>query len=225
MNKLMLFDIDGTLIRGKHGHPKAFSDAFKLVYNVNAEIDVVGCQGMTDQQIIIKTLTKTGLREDFIRSKIEHCMEEMTNSFMQSISESEIKPMEGVVNLLQELNKMDVIIGLVTGNLEPIARAKLEKISINHYFKIGGFGNDGTNRAELVRLAIKRAEDNFNFKLDNNVFLVGDTPLDIKAGKEATVKTIGVATGIYSEEPLKNTGADFVLKNLADTKKVLGIIL
>ncbi len=96
---------------------------------------------------------------------------------------------------------------------------------MNHYFKIGGFGSDDINRTNLVRLAIKRAEEKFNFKFNNNVFLVGDAPQDMKAGKEAGVKTIGVTTGIYSKEQLKNAGADFILETLKDKNKFLKIIL
>ena len=99
------------------------------------------------------------------------------------------------------------------------------KISIYHYFLIGGFGSDYINRTNLVKLAIKRAEENFNFNFNNNVFLIGDAPREIKAGKEAGVKTIGVTTGIFSKKQLKNTGADFVVANLKDKNAILKIIL
>ncbi len=114
--------------------------------------------------------------------------------------------------------------GLVTGNLEPIARGKLNKIGINHYFKIGGFGNDDVNRTNLVKIAIRRAEENFNFQFDNNVFLLGDAPQDMKAGKDMEIETIGVTTGIYSKEQLENAGAKFILGNLKDKNKILKII-
>lgn len=224
MNKLALFDIDGTLTKGFQGHARAFSEAFKKVYGIDTAINVINVQGMTDQQIIIEVLKKKGLNEQKIKSKIKICMEVMIDSFNKIIDSDEITLLDGVQELLEELNNCNILIGLVTGNLEPIGRNKLRKVGVNHYFKIGGFGNDDINRTNLVKLAIKRAGKDFSFELNNNVFLFGDAPQDIKAGKEARVKTIGVTTGPYSKQQLKNAGADLVLENFRDTKKILKII-
>lgn len=224
-NKLILFDIDKTLISGSRSHRKAFSDAFKIVYEIDTTIDIINHHGMTDQQIIIEVLKKNGLSEEKIKPKLDYCIKTMINSFSKIIKDDEIVVLDGVCELLKELNQRNVLMGLVTGNLEPIARGKLEKASLNHYFKIGGFGSDDINRSNLVRLAIKRAKENFNFKSNNNIFLFGDAPQDMKAGKEAGIKTIGVTTGIYSREQLENAGADFIFENLKDTNQILKIIL
>jgi len=225
MNKLILFDIDRTLILSSRAHHKAFSEAFKKVYGVDTNIDIINHHGMTEQQVIIEVLKKNGLNEQKIKSKLKECMKIMIDSFKESIDNDEIILLDGVRGLLEELEENDFLIGLVTGNLEEIARGKLKKVGINHYFKVGGFGNDDIDRVNLVKLAIKRAEENFNFKSNNNVFLFGDTPHDIKAGKKVGVKTIGVTTGIYSKEQLKNANADVVLENLKDTNKILKLIL
>jgi len=224
MNKLVLFDIDKTLISGNRSHIAAFSEAFKRVYGLDADIAIINHHGMTDQQIIIEVLKKKGLGESEIKSKLENCMKAMVESFNEIISSDEIIILAGVRELLRKLDENNILMGLVTGNLELIARGKLKKVGLNNYFKIGGFGSDDKNRTNLVNLAIKRAEENAGFTFNNNVFLFGDTPRDIEAAQEAGVKTIGVATGIYSEEQLKDAGADFVLGNLKDAKKVLEII-
>jgi phosphoglycolate phosphatase-like HAD superfamily hydrolase len=225
MDKLVLFDIDKTLIKSSRGHSAAFSVAFKKVYGIDTTIDIINYHGMTDQQIIIRVLKKHGLDEQTIKSKIKDCMKVMVDFFNEIVKTDEIIVLDGVPELLNELNKHNVLMGLVTGNLEPIARSKLEKVGLNHYFKIGGFGNEAINRVNLVKLAIKRAEENFGFKFNNNVFLFGDAPQDMRAGREASVKTIGVTTGTYSKEQLENAGADFILENLKDIDKVLKIIL
>ncbi|MDO8503546.1 MAG: HAD family hydrolase [bacterium] len=223
MNKLVLFDIDRTLLIGDgSGHPR-FSKAFKEVYGVDTDINVIDHHGMTDKQIIIEVLKKNGLDESIIKSKLESCADRTVDFFKENIGSQKIILLDGVEELLERLLKDGVFLGLVTGNLEPIARSKLEKVGISDYFKVGGFGSDDINRANLVKIAIKRAEENFNSKFD--VFLVGDTPRDILAGKEAQVRTIGVATGIHSLEQLENSGADFVLEDLKDTNKIMGIIL
>jgi phosphoglycolate phosphatase-like HAD superfamily hydrolase len=225
MNKLVLFDIDKTLIQGAKSHRVAFSEAFKKVYGVDTAIDVINHAGMTDQQIIIEVLKKNGLKEEVIKSKIRQCTEVMVGCFEKNVGKEEIIVLDGVRELLEELNKHNFLMGLVTGNLEPIARGKLMKVNLNHYFKFGGFGNEDINRTNLVKLAIKKAKENFAFESDNNIFLFGDTPRDINAGKESGVITVGVATGIHSEKELKNAGADFVLKDLKDTNQILKIIL
>lgn len=218
MKKLVLFDIDKTLIKSSKCHSMAFSEGFKRVYGVDTAIDIIDHQGMTDQQIIIEVLGKNGLDEKSIKSKLKECMKVMVEYFKKNVENDEIVILEGVRELLEQLNKYGVLMGLVTGNLKPIARGKLEKIGINHYFKVGGFGSDGINRTNLVKIAIRRAEENFDFIGNKNVFLIGDNPREIKAGLEAGVKTIGVATGNYSMEELGDSDADFVLSHLGDTK-------
>jgi len=225
MKKLALFDIDKTLINGSKAKDKiAFPEAFRRVYGVDTSIDIINHSGMTDQQIIIEVLKKNEIDEQVIKSKIEECMKVMVEVFNRNIGEEKIVLLDGVNNLLKELNKQNVLMGLVTGNLESIARKELEKAGINDYFKIGGFGSDDISRTNLVKLAIKRAEEEFEFEFNNNVFLFGDAPQDIKAGRGVGIKTIGVTTGIYSEEQLKNAGADFIVKNLENHKKILKII-
>jgi phosphoglycolate phosphatase-like HAD superfamily hydrolase len=224
VNKLVLFDIDKTLIEGSKSQRIAFSEAFKKVYGVDTTIDVINHEGTTDQQIIIEVLKKNGLKEEVIKSKIKQCMKVMVKCFEKNIRKEKIIVLEGVRELLEELNKHNFLMGLVTGNLEPIARGKLMKVNLNHYFKFGGFGNENINRTNLIKLAIKKAKENFAFESDNNIFLFGDTPRDINAGKKVGVKTIGVATGIHSIKQLKNAGADFVLKNLKDINKILKIM-
>jgi phosphoglycolate phosphatase-like HAD superfamily hydrolase len=178
---------------------------------------------MTDQLIIKKLLTEQGLSEDAVVSKIKECMDEMVKSFDRAVAGSTLEPMDGVVELMDELTKKEnIIVGLLTGNLEPIAMIKMKKTGLDKYFKFGGFGTDAEKRSDIIKEAIKKAEKNFDFKFDNNVYLVGDTPRDIKAGIETGVKTIGVATGIYPKEQLEE--ADFVLEDLTDTDRFLEII-
>lgn len=225
MNKLVLFDIDKTLIKSSEVKDKiAFPGAFKKVYGIDTNINVINHHGMTDQQIIIEVLKKKGLDEHTIKARLEECMDVMIEIFNKHNHQDKVVVLDGAKELLEELNKNNILMGLVTGNLEEIAKGKLKKIGLNKYFKVGGFGSDGINRTNLVRLAIKKAEDNFNFESNNNVFLFGDAIQDIKSGKEAGIKTIGVTTGIYSEEQLKDAGADFVVENLRDKDEILRII-
>ena len=224
MNKLVLFDVDKTLVKSTKGHPNAFRSAIKEVYGVDANIDSINYEGMTDQQIILEVLLKKGLSEDDIKLKLQECMNLMSEHFSQAIGKEEIRPMAGVRELLDELNKHHLIMGLVTGNVEKIARIKLSRAGLEKYFKVGGFGSDHINRAELVKLAIKEAKEKFKLPDGKIVFVIGDTPKDIKAAVEGGAIAVGVATGIHTKEELNEAGAHAVLKNLQDKNKVLEVL-
>ncbi|MBU1200880.1 MAG: HAD hydrolase-like protein [Nanoarchaeota archaeon] len=226
MDRLLLFDIDRTLLKNAKGHRDAFTHAFKEVYDIDTTIDIINFNGMTDQQIIIEVLQKNNLSEEDIKTKIKDCMTSMIE-YYDNIKNNCDPPtiLAGVKKLLKELDKQNYLIGLVTGNLEPIARGKLERVKLNQFFKLGGFGSDDINRTNLVKLAIKKAEENFDFKFDKNVFLFGDAPQDMNAGNEAGIITIGVTTGIYSKEQLENAAANYVIDNLKNTRKILNIVL
>ena len=212
MKKLILFDIDGTLIKSSNEHKKAFSYAFKKVYNIEAEINFINYNGKTDQQIIIEVLKKKGLNEKEILSKIKKCMNEMETFFENQ--NKNIKIQEGVNEILLHLNEKHIL-GLITGNLEKIAKSKLDNINKYSYFKIGGFGSDGIKRSDLIKIAIKRAKKIYKF---DEVIVIGDTPNDIIAGKEAKVKTIAVTTGEYSKYKLKKFNPDLIVENLKNKK-------
>jgi len=223
MNNLVLFDIDLTLIGRSQCHHDAFSYAFKKVYNVDVDIRIINYGGMTDPNIAVEVLKKIGLNEDTILLKLDECMDTIVDYFQKNVKKDTIPILKGVMELLELLNENGILLGLITGNLEPIAWGKLKAIRLDHYFKLGGFGSDDANRTELVKIAVKKAEDDFNF--NGKTFVIGDTPKDIKAGFEAGTITIGVATGTFSKEELKDSGADFVFDNLKDKNAILDVIL
>jgi len=225
MNKLILFDIDKTLVKSTQGRAAQFSTAFKEIYGINASIDIIQYSGMTDQQIIIDVLKLKGLDEKEIESKLESCMEKMVRLFQESIENHEIIILPGVNELLKVLENNNFLIGLATGNLEQIAHGKMKKLEIDHYFKVGGYGSEHINRTELVKIAIKKAQSDYNFNVANNVYLFGDAPQDMRAAKNADVIAVGVTTGVYSKNELENAGADIVLNDLMNTKRIMNEIL
>jgi phosphoglycolate phosphatase len=156
MDRLILFDIDGTLTKGP-GHRDAFSHASRAVYGIDAEQPREGNPGMTDWQIILDILTEKGLGRQEISEKIRECMDEMARYYEASMPGRTVEVHNGVKELLSELEGMAVMTGLVTGNVEGVAWAKLGKAGIGHHFKMGGFGSDDISRANLVGLAVRRA--------------------------------------------------------------------
>jgi phosphoglycolate phosphatase len=225
MKPLLLFDIDHTLLRNAPGHKEAFAYAFKKVYSVDTTMDLIEHGGMTDKMVIIEVLKKKGLSEKVIMEKIGKCMNIMVRFYNKRKKELKApRVLRGVRKLLREFDKEGYVMGLVTGNLEPIAKGKMKLAGLKKYFKFGGFGNENVNRTELVKLAVKKARKKYNYEHYTNVFVFGDTPRDIKAGREAGTITIGVSTGLYSVNRLKKSGADFTVKNLENIRQIKRII-
>lgn len=225
MNTLILFDIDKTLIDKSECHHQAFIYAFKKIYHVDTRVEVINYHGKTDPQIMHEVLLTEGLDENDICPFKNEFLDCLSNYFVAKVKYDKIKVMDGVVQLLKELENRKVLLGLLTGNIETIAYAKLNHVNMGHYFKLGGFGSDSYYRPNLVLKAIQRAKNDFGFMGNkNNIFVVGDTPLDVAAGLKAGILTIGVSSGEYSPDELRNSGAHFVLNDLSDVNGFLEIL-
>jgi phosphoglycolate phosphatase-like HAD superfamily hydrolase len=218
------FDIDNTLIQSSRGHMKALLLSIEEVYGLQARIDVINYHGMTDQEIITGILRKYEIEGATIRSRLQDCMESMPRKYARIVKSEEIVMMDGALGLISKLKQNGFILGLVTGNLEEIAHAKLKKIGIDHFFSVGGFGSDHINRTSLVKIAIQRAAEQFNFGSRLRAFHFGDAPQDMKAGREAGVVPIGVATGVFTAEQLMSAGAQKVVPTLQDADDILGFL-
>lgn len=135
-----------------------------------------------------------------------------------------LKP--GVNELLSLLAaKKDILLGLETGNLKIAAYMKLKQGKIDGYFKFGGFGSDSESRPGLVRKAIQRAQQKSAEKIrPENIFIIGDAPNDVNAGKEVGVMTIAVGTGLIPREEVLAAGPDYFLADLSDIPAFLKII-
>ena len=128
-----------------------------------------------------------------------------------AVAESDgYRVMPGVEPLLDRLIDDGVLLGLVTGNIEAAAHVKLARAGLNRFFSFGGYGSDSADRTEVTEAALRRAELVSGGCLrDGACFAVGDTPRDVKAGHGAGIKVVGVATGSYSVEELREAGADW----------------
>jgi len=223
--KLILFDIDKTLVNEMKRNGDPWKSAFKSVYGINCPITLsqANSHGMTMKEIAIETMGNKGLKKDKILEKLDSFIEALEKFYNKSLEKGKIVLFPKIPELLEKLSDKKYILGLITGNTKIIAFAKLKKAKIDKFFTIGGFGDDNPNREKLVKLALNRAKEKYSFQFDKeNVFVIGDTPKDISAAKKFHLRTIGVATGLYSKQNLSD--ADFVLENLQDIEKVLSII-
>jgi phosphoglycolate phosphatase len=221
---MLLFDIDNTLLRNSRSHPQAFRIGFSRVFGVEGKVESINHHGMTDLQILWEVLTHEGVPEHEIRDRQQKCLQVIADAFSELIGEEELIVLDGVRELLMELSRGTFALGLVTGNLESIAWQKLDRAGLAHFFSFGGFGSDDSIRSNLVRAAVKRAEALGIAPTDGQVVLIGDTPRDVSAGQEAGVRTIAVATGLYSEDALARAGADAVLGSFKPIDSFLSLL-
>ena len=224
MDKLVLFDIDKTLIVGSSYHYNALKKALTQVYGVENPKSLTNMQGMTDLKIICSTLRNENIAVNTIKSGLEECMAVMYQNFKEALEISDLKVLRGVKPLLNDMQEHEIPLGLVTGNMEAIAWLKLNKVNLKHFFLFGGFGDRVLKRRGLVEKALEASKDMFGAVNRKDVYLVGDTPRDIWGGKNANVNTLGVATGDFTEYELMESGADYVVKDLTERDKIFSII-
>jgi len=224
MDRLVLFDIDKTLIKGSSFHYTALKNALTEVYGIKNPPAVMNMQGMTDLKIICSTLSQENMDLKTIKLGLDKCIELMYLNFKEVLEKKDLIVLDGVRILLENLQSLTVPMGLVTGNIEDIAWLKLEKVDLKEYFQFGGFGDKVLKRSVLVKNALEASVAKVGVIDKEKIFLVGDTPRDILGGQKLGVRTVGVATGDFSKKELVIAGAEFIFEDLKDTKKVLNII-
>ena len=231
---LLTFDVDGTLIKsvGENAnrfHKNAFSYGFQKIFGLDTTIDVVSHHGSTDKLIIRSVLEFHKIDAERIENEVENVANAMIEYATENMHDAGngIELLPGVVELLTELSEReDCIVTLVTGNLQPIAWAKMTQLGIKQYFNDivkGGFGSDHEQRSVLVSIAHERATEN-GFKV-NKRFHFGDTQNDITAAETSGAVPVGLATGIWSLDDLRevcvNREKGLFFESLQDTSAVL----
>jgi phosphoglycolate phosphatase len=226
MKRLLLFDIDGTLVRGGPAK-KAFQLAMELVFGTAGPIGDHDFSGKTDPQIARELLRAEGLEDEQIDEGLEPLWREYLGELEPRLAGMPMTVLPGVRPLLEHLNGLDgVAMGLLTGNIVDGARMKLDSVGLMDYFPIGGFGSDSEVREELPAVAMRRAARVLGTSFPaSSVVVVGDTPRDVACGKHGGTRTLAVATGRHDAESLAATGPDWVLEDLGDLTESVRALL
>jgi phosphoglycolate phosphatase len=217
--KLFLFDIDQTLINSGGAGLRALDRACRKLFGLESAMDGISPHGRTDPAIVRDILRQKLSSDTANNSQITTILDAYLFFLQEEVQTSPTyRVLPGVLSLLEELQRRsEVMLGLATGNIEPGGRIKLDRGGLNPYFTFGGFGSDSEDRTELVRMAAeKAAHKNGGSIAPSNIFVIGDTPLDIDAGNRCGFRTVGVASGSYSVEQLLASGATIAVPNLAD---------
>jgi phosphoglycolate phosphatase len=213
--KAVLFDIDGTLLVTGGAGAKAWQRAFRELHGVDADIEEHTHAGMTDPEI-----TEIVFREVVGREGSEEERAKAIAAYLshldETVAESEgYRVMPGIEELLPRLTQEGVLLGIVTGNIEAAAHIKLARGHLNRYFAFGGYGSDSRDRTELTKKGIERGGEVAGHPLDLEATIaVGDTPRDVKACHGAGIRVVGVATGAYGVEELRQAGADWAIEDV-----------
>lgn len=222
MDYLILFDIDGTILKLKQYHSKSiFRKCLLNIYNIDVEESLMpNFSGMTDLQILNEICEIINFPIEKIQNKINLFWEALINEFEKDSIKSNIILLPEINNLIEWLNTLEnVYLGIVTGNFKENAFLKLSAFNLHKYFEIGAFGCEFADRNELPPLAIKRANNNWGnkFNIDNTI-IIGDSPNDIICAQKNNIFSVIVSTGFHDVEELNKYKPNLIFDDFSDYK-------
>jgi phosphoglycolate phosphatase len=228
MQRLILFDIDGTLLSAGRAAGRVFRRCLEEVYGTAGTVDDHSFAGKTDPQIAHELLRAVGLDEDEIDAGLPRLWDAYLRELPGELERAEVEVYPGVFPLLERIEAAGngSALGLLTGNIAEGARMKLDVAGIGfERFSVGAFGSDHAERRKLPAIAVERALDRFGRRFaGKDIVIIGDTPFDIACGESLGVRTIAVATGSYTRDQLADCGPDYLLESLADVDRAFAAI-
>jgi phosphoglycolate phosphatase len=226
--KLVLFDIDGTILAGGGAGKRAVTRALVEVFGTAGPTDH-RFDGKTDPQIVRELMRLEGHGDPHIDERMPRLLERYLDYLHDELERPpHARLLPGIRELLDALEpRPDVVLGLLTGNLATGARAKLAAVGLDpDRFRVGAYGSDHELRGELPALAQRRARDHLGVDIPGrDVVVIGDTPNDLECGRAIGARAIGVATGHYTVEQLLAHAPAAVFADLSDTAAVVDVIV
>jgi phosphoglycolate phosphatase len=216
-HRILLFDIDGTLVTTGGAGAVAWRRAFDDLYGIPADIGKFTDAGMTDPDVGAKTFEAVLHRKpsphelaQLVQRRLEHLPEAVAES-------AGYKVLPGVPDRLRQLSRAGHLLGIITGNGDGAAFIKLSRGDLMRWFTFGAYASAGVDRAGIVRRAVERGEAMLGANVPNaEIYVIGDTPLDIDAAHAVGCTAVAVATGHYDTAALRDAGADHVIATLEE---------
>jgi len=213
LTRLLLFDIDNTLLNTGGAGSVAFELAFREMFSIRDGFARVEFSGRTDLYIFSEGLRQHGINGDH-REHLGEFLGRYYGHLRHTLGERKGHLMPGFPPLLEALSQREgVRVGLATGNFSEAAWMKLEHYGIREYFLDGAFGEESLDRAEMLRAGIRRFAGDIP---PRDVVIVGDTPHDVASALANGLVAVGVATGSYSVDQLRESGAEIVFQDFTD---------
>ncbi len=221
---LVLFDIDGTLVRraGPH-HREALVYAVRKVAGLDTTTDSIPVQGMLDPDIVAMMMRNAGATTARVREALPEIVRAAERYYRRVCPGLEDKQCPGAAEVLERLTRHGALLGLVTGNLTRIGWRKLERAGLAEHFRFGAFGEMARTRTLLAKIAIRQARQCGWITRQTPMSLVGDSPADIAAARRNGIRSIAVMTGITLPADLAAAKPDILLKDLRNLRlKMVG---
>ena len=215
MSALILFDIDGTLLRraGPH-HREALEEAARRAVGIKVSTEGVPVAGMLDRDILATMLRREGVSAAEVRRKMPEMMASAQSIYVRRCPDLRKKVCPGARMLLSRLHRRGIPTGLVTGNLSCIAWRKMERSGLKPYLRFGAFAELAASRAGLIRLAVRKARKEGWIEKVAMVAHIGDHPNDILAAKANGIRSVAVATGLVSADELATHKPDILVSDM-----------
>ena len=228
MRRLLLFDVDGTLVDVAGAGRAALREALEAVYGETGDIDGFDFHGRTDPGIVRGLLRPLDRQDAWIDRSLGPLWERYLEALDRELErrDGDLKPCPGVPELLSRLQADERFLSaLLTGNVEGGAWRKLRACGLADAFGFGAFGSDAERREELPAIALRRARERAGVVFRaGETWIIGDTPEDIRAARAGGVRVLAVATGRHDESDLRRHAPDALLPDLADTERVLAAL-
>jgi len=230
MMRLVLFDIDGTLLMTGGVGQSSAQKALERVFGTSGRLDAFYPGGRTIEAILIETLRDAGISMEEILAKRDQFYEDFLREFKQQINEErfQVRPCPGAMVLIEELRKRkDILLGLLTGNHRETAILKLQAAGFDfQHFHVGAYGDESTERPALIPIVQDRAAQRTNQTFSgHNTVVIGDTTRDVASAKAANAYSIAVATGTDDIDQLKAAQPEYLFENLEKTQVIMTVII
>jgi phosphoglycolate phosphatase len=218
MRKLILFDVDGTLLSAGTPGRRVFGDALRAVFGTSGDLDGFRFEGKLDPIIVTELMREALVDEALIAARRMEALEIYLDHLETALAEHKPVLKPGVVPLLDSVRKEPgVVNALLTGNLMRGARIKLEAVGLWDQFAFGIWGDEAERRVDLGAVALRRAEEMTGIRFaGSECVIVGDSRHDVECGLALGGRVVAVATGKTSEEDLRRAGAHVVLPDFSD---------
>src|SRR5215204_303727 len=215
--RILLFDIDGTLVSTGGAGAVAWKRAFDELHGIPADIGEFTDAGMTDPDVGAKTFEAVLHRKPTPR-ELAQVIQRRLEHLPEAVAESEgYRVLPGVPERLKQLSREGHLLGIISGNGDGAAAIQLARGDLNRWFTFGSYASARVDRAGIVRRAVERGEAMLGEDVPNTeIYVIGDTPLDIQAAHAVDCTAIGVATGHFDAAALREAGADHVLATMEE---------
>jgi len=225
--RLVLFDIDGTLLSAAGVSASALGEALRRHFGTEGGIEGYDYSGKTDPQIVRELMRPAGFDEAVIEKRMGATLVSYVGLLRARLRPEHVRPKPGMSALVLALaGDPRVALGLLTGNVEPGARLKLEPMGLNGHFPFGAFGSDHEDRHLLPALAVERARAlTGHFFEGKRVVIVGDSIHDVRCGRSIGVRAVAVATGHTRPDVLRAEKPDALLPDCSDLEQALRAVL